>query len=123
MPDCNNCPYATQIQQVLADMAELRRAKSEAHSDIYNRLNKLEANRESAATETRYIVQQFNSFKAEMKEEFEKFGKEMEKIQSLLSEKEKLPAKRWDVAVAAFISSGMSLLLAWFVNKLSGGTL
>lgn len=123
MPDCNNCPYATQIQQVLSDIAEIRRSKSDAHSDIYKRLNKLEANRESAATETRYIVQQLNAFKSEIREEFAEMRADIKETRDLIAEKEKLPAKRWDAAVAAFIASGVSLVLAWIVNKLSGGTL
>lgn len=117
MPDCTNCPYAGQIQQIKEDVAALRselaatrKDKSDAHHEIYDRLNALELQTASWNTERKYIIDQLKDIKSDLKE-----------VRDLIQERQKLPEKRWDVAVAAVISGTITLILAWLSNKLSGG--
>lgn len=110
MPDCDSCPYAAQIARLEKELDDVRQTKSDAHEKIYGRISELERKMEGSATERAYIAQQLKDIKSDLKD-----------LRDMIEERQKLPEKRWDVAVAAVISGTITLILAWLSGKLSGG--
>lgn len=104
MPDCEkNCVLAARVDRLEEDMKSEKKKKKKTHSEIYDRLRKVESDQAVSRTKLDTITDKLDSLDG--------------KMDTLLSK----PGKRWEAVVAAVISAVVGGLIVFVMTKIGLG--
>ena len=96
MPDCEkNCVLAARVDRLEEDMKSEKENRQKTHSEIYDRLRKVESDQAVSRTKLDTITDKLDSLDG--------------KMDTLLSK----PGKRWEAVVAAVISAVVAGLVGF----------
>ena len=96
MPDCaKNCVLAARVDRLEEDMKSEKENRQKTHSEIYDRLRKVESDQAVSRTKLDTITDKLDSLDG--------------KMDTLLSK----PGKRWEAVVAAVISAVVAGLVGF----------
>ena len=103
MPDCEkNCVLAARVDRLEEDMKS-EKENRQTHSEIYDRLRKVESDQAVSRTKLDTITDKLDSLDG--------------KMDTLLSK----PGKRWEAVVAAVISAVVGGLIVFVMTKIGLG--
>lgn len=104
MPDCEkNCVLAARVDRLEEDMKSEKENRQKTHSEIYDRLRKVESDQAVSRTKLDTITDKLDSLDG--------------KIDTLLSK----PGKRWEAVIAAVISAVVGGLIVFVMTKIGLG--
>lgn len=104
MPDCEkNCVLAARVDRLEEDMKSEKENRQKTHSEIYDRLRKVESDQAVNRTKLDTITDKLDSLDG--------------KMDTLLSK----PGKRWEAVVAAVISAAVGGLIVFVMTKIGLG--
>lgn len=104
MPDCEkNCVLAARVDRLEEDMKSAKENRQKTHSEIYDRLRKVESDQAVSRTKLDTITDKLDSLDG--------------KMDTLLSK----PGKRWEAVVAAVISAVVGGLIVFVMTKIGLG--
>ena len=104
MPDCEkNCVLAARVDRLEEDMKSEKENRQKTHSEIYDRLRKVESDQAVSRTKLDTITDKLDSLDG--------------KMDTLLSK----PGKRWEAVVAAVISAVVGGLIVLVMTKIGLG--
>ncbi len=104
MPDCEkNCVLAARVDRLEEDMKSEKENRQKTHSEIYDRLRKVESDQAVSRTKLDTITDKLDSLDG--------------KMDILLSK----PGKRWEAVVAAVISAVVGGLIVFVMTKIGLG--
>ena len=104
MPDCEkNCVLAARVDRLEEDMKSEKENRQKTHSEIYDRLRKVESDQAVSLTKMDTITDKLDSLDG--------------KMDTLLSK----PGKRWEAVVAAVISAVVGGLIVFVMTKIGLG--
>lgn len=104
MPDCEkNCVLAAHVDRLEEDMKSEKENRQKTHSEIYDRLRKVESDQAVSRTKLDTITDKLDSLDG--------------KMDTLLSK----PGKRWEAVVAAVISAVVGGLIVFVMTKIGLG--
>ncbi len=96
MPDCEkNCVLAARVDRLEEDMKSEKENRQKTHSEIYDRLRKVESDQAVSRTKLDTITDKLDSLDG--------------KMDTLLSK----PGKRWEAVIAAVISAVVAGLVGF----------
>lgn len=104
MPDCEkNCVLAARMDRLEEDMKSEKENRQKTHSEIYDRLRKVESDQAVSRTKLDTITDKLDSLDG--------------KMDTLLSK----PGKRWEAVIAAVISAVVGGLIVFVMTKIGLG--
>lgn len=104
MPDCEkNCVLAARVDRLEEDMKSEKENGQKTHSEIYDRLRKVESDQAVSRTKLDTITDKLDSLDG--------------KMDTLLSK----PGKRWEAVIAAVISAVVGGLIVFVMTKIGLG--
>ena len=104
MPDCEkNCVLAARVDRLEEGMKSEKENRQKTHSEIYDRLRKVESDQAVSRTKLDTITDKLDSLDG--------------KMDTLLSK----PGKRWEAVVAAVISAVVGGLIVFVMTKIGLG--
>ena len=104
MPDCEkNCVLAARVDRLEEDMKSEKENRQKTHSEIYDRLRKVESDQAVSRTKLDTITDKLDSLDG--------------KMDTLLSK----PGNRWEAIVAAVISAVVGGLIVFVMTKIGLG--
>lgn len=104
MPDCEkNCVLAARVDRLEEDMKSEKENRQKTHSEIYDRLRKVESDQAVSRTKLDTITDKLDSLDG--------------KMDTLLSK----PGKRWEAIIAAVISAVVGGLIVFVMTKIGLG--
>ena len=104
MPDCEkNCVLAARVDRLEEDMKSEKENRQKTHSEIYDRLRKVESDQAVSRTKLDTITDKLDSLDG--------------KMDTLLSK----PGKRWEAIIAAVISAVVGGLIVFVLTKIGLG--
>jgi chromosome segregation ATPase len=104
LPDCEkNCVLAARVDRLEEDMKSEKENRQKTHSEIYDRLRKVESDQAVSRTKLDTITDKLDSLDG--------------KMDTLLSK----PGKRWEAVIAAVISAVVGGLIVFVMTKIGLG--
>ena len=104
MPDCEkNCVLAARVDRLEEDMKSEKENRQKTHSEIYDRLRKVESDQAVSRTKLDTITDKLDSLDGKMDTRLSK------------------PGKRWEAVVAAVISAVVGGLIVFVMTKIGLG--
>ena len=104
MPDCEkNCVLAARVDRLEEDMKSEKENRQKTHSEIYDRLRKVESDQAVSRTKLDTITDKLDSLDGKMDTRLSK------------------PGKSWEAVVAAAISAVVGGLIVFVMTKIGLG--